>query len=132
MKKLQLTLLFIFGIIVHINAQVKGEVSGIKNEKLTNVNIYLANQYKGTTTNTNGAYELAITKTGKHSIIFQYLGYKTLKKDIFIEKFPYNLNVTLEESEVSLDIVNIYTKINPAIAIIKKNNSSAKTKLISY
>jgi hypothetical protein len=129
MKKLQLTLLFIFGIIVHINAQVKGEVSGIKNEKLTNVNIYLANQYKGTTTNTNGAYELAITKTGKYSIIFQYLGYKTLKKDIFIEKFPYNLNVTLEESEVSLDIVNINTKINPAIAIIKKTIAQQKQNL---
>jgi hypothetical protein len=129
MKNLQLTLLFIFGIIVQINAQVKGYVSGIKNEKLTNVNIYLANQYNGTTTNTNGAYELAITKTGKHSIIFQYLGYKTLKKDIFIEKFPYNLNVTLEESEVSLDIVNINTKINPAIAIIKKTIAQQKQNL---
>ena len=129
MKKLQLTLLFLFGTIVQINAQVKGEVSGIKNEKLTNVNIYLANQYKGTTTNTNGAYELAITKTGKHSIIFQYLGYKTLKKDIFIEKFPYNLNITLEESEVSLDIVNINTKTNPAIAIIKKTIAQQKQNL---
>ena len=129
MKKILFTFLFILSITFSLNAQVKGSVAGTNNEKLTNVNIYLADTYKGTTSNTNGIYELNISKTGNYTIVFQYLGYKTLKKQILIKKLPYILDVTLKESEVSLDEVNINTKVDPAIAIIKKTIAQQKQNL---
>ena len=102
MKKTILTFLLFFGVISNLTAQIKGTITGLNQEALTNVNIYLADTYTGTTTNTNGAYELTIAKTGNYTVVFQYLGYKTLKKDISITKLPYTLDITLEESEVSL------------------------------
>jgi len=126
MKKTILTYLLFFGVITSLTAQIKGTITGLNHEALTNVNIYLADTYTGTTTNTNGAYELGIPKTGNYTVVFQYLGYKTLKKEISITKLPHTLDITLEESEVSLDVVNINTKTDPAIAILKKTIAQQK------
>jgi len=129
MKKIILSLLLIFVTIFASQSQIKGRVTGQNHEALTNVNIYLADTYTGTTTNTNGAYELAITKTGNYTIVFQYLGYKTLKKEVLITKLPHNIDITLEENEVSLDVVNISTETDPAIAVIKKTIAQQKQNL---
>jgi len=129
MKKTLLTLLLIIGTIFASRGQIKGIITGLNQENLTNVNIYLSDTYTGTTSNTNGAYELAIPKTGNYTIVFQYLGYKTLKKEISITKLPHTLNITLEESEVSLDVVNISAKVDPALAIIKSTIAQQKQNL---
>jgi len=129
MKKTILSLLLIFGVLLASQAQIKGTITGLHQEALTNVNIYLDDTYTGTTTNTNGAYELALAKTGNYTVVFQYLGYKTLKKEVSITQFPHTLDITLEESEVSLDVVNINTKTNPAIAILKKTIAQQKQNL---
>jgi len=129
MKKTILTYVLLIGVISNVAAQIKGSITGINHEVLTNVNIYLADTYTGTTSNTNGSYELAISKKGNYTLVFQYLGYKTIKKEILIQEFPYILNITLEESEVSLDVVTINTKIDPALAIIKKTIAQQKQNL---
>jgi len=129
MKKTILTCLLFLGVFTSLTAQVKGTITGLNQETLTNVNIYLADTYTGTTSNTNGAYELGISKTGNYTVVFQYLGYKTLKKEILITKLPYILDITLEESEVSLDVVNINTKTDPALAIINKTIDQQKQNL---
>lgn len=79
MKK-NCTLLFFFYISFQLSAQIQGTVNNSKNEPLAYVSVYLENTHIGTTSNELGLYELNISKKGKHTIIFQYLGYKTLKK----------------------------------------------------
>ncbi len=107
-------------------AQVKGKVTTNNNKPLSFVSIYLENSITGTTTNDNGDYELAITKKGEHTIVYQILGFKTVKKKVDISSFPFILNVTLSEEQVALDEVLISSKENPANKIIRNAIASKK------
>jgi len=98
---------------ISIDAQIKGTVTSTKGEPLPFVNIFIENTYKGTTSNNDGFYELEYTNKNTVTIVFQYLGYKTLKKSVTIDALPYTLNITLDE-------VVVDAKENPANAIIKK------------
>lgn len=118
MKKLFLLFVLLF-IPMSILAQVKGKVTDTKKNPLSFVSVYLEKTLTGTTTNDNGGYVLKIPKKGKHTIIFQTLGYQTLKKEVNITSFPFELNVELEEENIQLEEVVISTKDNPANRIIR-------------
>ncbi len=101
-------------------SQVRGKITDAKNNPLSFVNIYLSESITGTTSNDDGEYILDVKKTGKHTIVFQFLGYKTLKKEVNITAFPFELNAQLQEENIVLDEISISTKDNPANAIIRK------------
>ncbi len=101
-------------------AQIRGKVVNKNNEPLPFVSIYLENTLQGTTTNDNGFYELPTTKTGKQTVVFQFLGYKTVKKEVTITQFPFELNAKMLEEEELLEEVTISSKENPANVIIRK------------
>ena len=117
MKKITF-LLFLF-ITSSILAQVKGKVTDSKNNPLSFVSVYLDKTVTGTTSNDNGDFILSLSKKGNHTIVFQILGYKTVKKTVNITSFPFLLNVVLEEENVQLDEISISTKDNPANRIIR-------------
>ena len=123
MKKL--TYLFLLACISNF-AQVKGTVTDEKGNPLPFVTIFSSNTYNGTTSNDNGIYELNIKKNGKHTLVFQYLGFKTQKIAIDIEKLPYLLNVKMIEENYTLNEVVINQKENPANAIIRSAIASKK------
>ena len=100
-------------------AQVHGTVTDTNGETLSLVSIYLNHTITGTTTNETGNYELDINKTGNYTIVFQFLGFKTQKKNVTITSFPFKLDVQLREVEIILDVVNINSKENPADKIIR-------------
>jgi hypothetical protein len=108
-------------------AQVKGVVTDTKGEPLSFVSIYLDKTVNGTTSNDNGAYVLDIASKGKYTIVFQFLGYKTLKKKVTITQFPFTLDAVLEEESVQLSEISISTDENPANIIIR-NTIAAKSK----
>jgi hypothetical protein len=107
-------------------AQIKGTITDIKGIPLSLVSIFEENTYNGTSSNEQGNYELNIKKTGKHTVVFQYLGFKTQKITITIDKFPYVLNAKLVEENLSLSEVVINTKENPANAVIRQAISNKK------
>jgi len=117
--KFKVTLIF-FCITVFSQAQITGVITDKNNESLPFVNIYFDGSNKGTTSNDEGVYELYIDKKGEYTIVFQYLGFKTVKKQINITSFPYKLNVTLLEDALALEEVTISSKENPAHRIIKE------------
>ena len=117
------------------NAQIKGTVTDSNNETLAFVNVFIADTYIGTTTNEEGDYNVKLSKKGTYNVVFQYLGYKTVKKEITIDKFPYLLNVSLTEDAVSLNTVKISSKDNPANKIIRNainNRKNVKEKLNNF
>ena len=117
MKKITfLLLLFISSTTI---AQVKGKITDKEGEPLSFVSVYLDKTVTGTTSNDNGDYFLELNKKGLHTIVFQFLGFKTLKKEINIISFPFELNVVLEEENIKLDEITISTKDNPANRIIR-------------
>jgi hypothetical protein len=118
------TFLLFFCLSISVLAQVKGNITDTNNTPLSFVSIYLDETVTGTTSNDDGTYVLSITKKGKHTIVFQILGYTTLKKEINITSFPFELNVQLEEENVQLAEISISTKDNPANRIIRNTIAS--------
>jgi hypothetical protein len=119
MNKLLLNLFFIaIGAIA--SAQVTGTVTDAKGEPLPFVNILVENTYKGTTSNDDGYYELSVSESKTYTIVYTFLGYKTVKKTVTINTFPHNIDITLEEESVSLGEVLVNSEDNPANAIIRQ------------
>lgn len=118
-------LLFIF-ISVQLSAQVKGTIKSPKNETLPFVSVYIENTYTGTSSNEQGLYELPISKAGTYTLVFQNLGYVTLKKEVEIKTFPYELNVILNEESIQLNEVIISSKENPANRVIRNTIDNRK------
>ena len=112
-------------------SQIKGTVTDDKGNPLPFVNIFEENTYNGTTTNDKGKFTLNV-KSENPTIIFQYLGYKTVKKSITKNQFAENLTITLVEENITLKEVVINPKDNPANEIIRnaiknKKENSEKT-----
>lgn len=110
-------------------SQIKGKISDEKGSPLPSVTIYEDNTYNGTTSNEQGYYDLNIKKLGKHTIVFQFLGYKTQKIVLEITSFPYNLDIKLAEESFSLNEVVINPKDNPANQIIRNAIANKKANI---
>ena len=113
-------------------AQVRGKVTDEKGNPLPFVNIFEENTYNGTTTNEQGRFEINIKTPGNHTLLFQYLGYKTAKQVVTLDKTPVEIEVILVEENIILNEVVINPKDNPANEIIRnaiknKKDNSAKT-----
>lgn len=133
--KYNLTLFLFFIFSISAFSQITGKVTNASQEPLPYVNIYLENTFTGTTTNENGVYELEVSNPGDYTLVFQFLGYKTLKKDIAPEEFPFILDIELEEETTSLEEVVIRARENPAHRIIAnaiQNRTLHKEKINAY
>ena len=124
MKKFYLLLILLVSFFS--NAQIRGTITDNKGTPLSLVTILEENTYNGTSSNEQGNYELNIKKAGKHTIVFQYLGYKTQKITLTIDKFPFTKNIQLVEENFSLSEVIINAKENPANTVIKQAIASKK------
>lgn len=101
-------------------AQIKGQVTDQNNISIPSASVLIVNTYNNTTTNDKGFYELSLEKTGKYNIVFKYLGYKTKIVSVDAAKFPFVLNVKLEEENFTLNEVVISSKEDPAYKVIRK------------
>ena len=101
-------------------SQIQGVVYDSNGETIPYVNIFIENSYVGTSSNAKGEYEINIKKKGNYTVVYQFLGYKTLKNNITVNEFPFKLNVVLEDENISLNEVIISSEENPANRIIKK------------
>jgi hypothetical protein len=117
MKKLVILLFFLS--VNFTYGQLTGTVKDATGAPLPYVNVFLKNTYTGTTSNSEGQYELTISNSGSYTVVFQFLGYKTVSKTIKIDSFPYTLNVVLEEENITLNEVFIDAQENPANRIVR-------------
>ncbi|HEX9826268.1 MAG TPA: DUF5686 family protein, partial [Flavobacteriaceae bacterium] len=116
----QLPYFFYFFLSLSAFSQIKGNITNPKNEPLPFVNIYIENTYLGTTSNDDGNYELNVSTPKTYTVVFQFLGYKTIKKTVTISEFPFELNAVLNEEEITLNEVVINANDNPANNIIRQ------------
>lgn len=128
MQKTLISTLLILTSIVSFS-QIKGNITDTKNQPLPFVNVFIENTYKGTTTNDSGYYELGVNDKKSYNLVFQYLGYKTVKKTVNVTEFPFIIDITLEEENVSLDEVIINSEENPANIILRKTIAKRKENL---
>ncbi|WP_031425708.1 DUF5686 and carboxypeptidase regulatory-like domain-containing protein [Flavimarina sp. Hel_I_48] len=117
LKNILLFFIFVFPILA--SAQIIGKITNTQGEGLPFVNIYIKDSQRGTTSNAEGNYQLAVEKADSYEIVFQFLGYSTKTVQVAPGKFPYELNITLTEEATSLDEVVVDARINPADRIIQ-------------
>ncbi|WGK64873.1 DUF5686 and carboxypeptidase regulatory-like domain-containing protein [Croceiramulus getboli] len=124
-------LIALCGLLVTLSggSQVVGKVTDEAGASLPYVNIYLQDSYTGTTTNADGNYKLELEKTGTYTLVYQFLGYQRLQKEVNIDRFPYILNVSLQPETTSLDEVVVSSDVNPADRIIRETIAKRKAYL---
>jgi len=136
MTKTTLTVFFSFFVSI-ISAQIVGTVRDDNGASLPFVNIYLEDSKEGTTTNGDGQYELDVLDSGAginatthtYTIVFQFLGYKTIRKEITTKKSRYTLDVVLIPETTSLDEVIVEAGVNPADRVVRATIAKRKTNL---
>ncbi|WP_335974346.1 outer membrane beta-barrel family protein [Gaetbulibacter jejuensis] len=129
MKKLLLLCLFAFTLSLSANATlaytekdgtVTGKVLDVNlNQPLPYVNIIIKNA-AGTTitggiTDDQGNFEIKNIPEGKSFLSAQYIGYKTVTKEIIVDKGSYRIdlgNIMLEEDIASLDEVTVVAEVS--------------------
>ena len=128
--------LLVVGCYAISNAQVSGVVTDTQGNTLPFVNVYVENTNIGTTTNGDGLYTLndkELIATGNSqktvTIVFQYLGFTTLKKEVNLKTTGITLDVSLKEGRTSLDEVVVIAGVNPADAIVKAAIAKRKENL---
>ncbi|WP_317128732.1 DUF5686 and carboxypeptidase regulatory-like domain-containing protein [Winogradskyella algicola] len=127
--KLKLHALFLLFVCTFASAQITGTITNTNGEPLPFVNILVENTFKGTTSNDDGYYELSVSEKKSCTIVYTYLGYKTVKKTVDVTSLPFKVDVTLEEESVSLNEVVVASEDNPANAIIRQAIAKRKENL---
>ena len=124
MYRLITVFFLLLGTLAH--SQIKGKVTASNGEPIPFVSITIENTYTGTTANEEGSYELPLKATGKYTMVFQSIGYKTKKIPVNITSFPYTLDVVLQDESYELKAVNVSNTEDPAYAIIRQAIASKK------
>ena len=121
----------VFALLLSLSAfsQIKGNITNSKNQPLPSVNIYIENTFIGTTSNDDGDYELNVSIPKTYAVVFQYLGYKTVKKMVAVKVFPFQLNAVLKEEKITLNEVVVNANDNPANNIIRQAIAKRKEHL---
>lgn len=125
MKKTILTFLFLVYSLVSYS-QITGTITDTEGNTLPFVNIYIESTYTGTITNDVGYYTLDVKQEKEYTLIFQYLGFETVTKNVHPSSFPFELNVSLKETATSLDQVIIDASEDPAYKIIRATIAQRK------
>lgn len=109
-----------------IFSQVTGTVKDNEGELLPFVNIYVKKTSNGTTSNINGEYALKLD-AGDYDITFQYVGFKTVNKNVTVLNEELSLDVVLFPEDYKLEEIVISANAeDPAYAIIRKAQEKRK------
>ncbi len=129
--------IFLISICQLVNAQEKGTVKGLltdkemNNEPLPFANVFLKGTSIGVTTDMDGTYVLS-TEEGSYTLVFSFLGYKTVEKEIVVkagETLTINQVMGAEEG-VTIDevVVTASTSKEKETALILQQKKAVSIK----
>lgn len=123
---LTLALLFV-STCAHANAGgVRGNVKDEKGEPLAYTTIFVKQTGSGTIANVNGNYEITLPP-GQYELVFQYLSYETIVKQVEITDEFIEINIVLNPQATLLETVIISSgDEDPAYTIMRKAIAKAK------
>jgi hypothetical protein len=109
------------------NSRISGFVNTKSNQLLPYANVIILGTSVGASTNFDGEHTLPLT-AGKHSISFQFVGYKTQIITMEVRAGEYKkLDITLAEEKLLLDMVVVRPNgENPAYSIIRGTQENKK------
>ena len=121
--KITFTPLIILFLLFNINkssGQITGTIKDDNGESLAFAAVYVKGTTSGTFSNDKGEYLLNLNK-GKQTLVFRYMGYKTIEMDIDYKGTKIYKDITMYPDNVMLQEVVIKANAeDPAYAIIRK------------
>lgn len=132
MKKYILYIFIVFTTLTNAQSSLNGIITDANSKiSLFGVNIYIRSLQKGTTTNEHGYYELKNIPSGTFNVVFEYLGFQTVEKNITFNSPSLKLDVTLKASVLEMDEVIVSTPFNKIQSenVVKVAHKKIKTLL---
>jgi hypothetical protein len=110
--------------------RISGTVSDEAGRPLSFANVYIQGTTRGTTTNADGHYTLELG-AGNYEIVFRFIGYKTLTRQISLIDAPLTFDVRMQPESLVLETFTVTSKggkrEDPAYRIIR--NAIARRKI---
>ncbi len=88
------------------DGRISGKILSETGEALPGVSVAVVGTASGTTTNSEGIYELRLT-SGTYNLSISYIGYETITQQIVVGSGNQDFNFTLKESNAALNEVVI-------------------------
>lgn len=99
---------------------IRGRITNSGGEPVSYASIYIPQMTSGTTSNHEGNYELKLAE-GKYTLLFQYLGYQTISRDVTVGKTFQQIDVVLSAQNYTIPEIEVLaTKEDPAFRIMRK------------
>ena len=90
------------------SASVKGTITDAQQEPLAGVNISLRKLHKGTSSSTEGNYQLENLPAGTHTLTFSFVGYQSLQKEVILDQGEtLTLDITLEQQRLESGTITV-------------------------
>lgn len=104
-----------------VNAQgIRGRITGERGEAVAFATVYVPHLSTGTTSNIDGNYELKLPE-GKHTVLFQYLGYQTQTAELVLGKSFQEFNVSLMTQNYRIPEIKILASgEDPAYYVMRR------------
>ena len=105
---------------------LSGTITDENGNPLAFATVYIPDRQSGTACNEDGLYSIRLGR-GTHTIIFQYLGYKTVEERVQMRDDDIVLDISLELQPVELEGVTVSSdREDPAYTIMRKAIAKAK------
>ncbi len=101
-------------------SKISGKVTDSEGSPLPFLTVFVEGTTNGTTTNSNGDYFLNLPN-GKYTLVYRFVGFKTLKKVVDLGTGNLILNIQMEEEVMQLKEISISANAeNPAYEMIRQ------------
>ena len=111
--KSYIAILFIgLSLFAHAQQKISGIITNTQNEPLFNVEVYIEDLHKGTSTNEEGYYQLQNLPNTPIKITVAFIGFTTETKIISLQNKETTLNFSLEEAVFKMDEIIVSTAFN--------------------
>lgn len=107
MNRLITFLLFIHGSLAIAQTQISGTVNAQKAEALPGVNVFIKGTYDGATSKSDGRFSFKTDEVGEHTLVFQFVGYKTQEHSVNLSGEAIEINAQMKEAIDQLKAVTI-------------------------
>jgi iron complex outermembrane receptor protein len=101
-----------FSLFIYSQNTLTGKVTDSNDAPLPGVDIYIPNLHKGTSTDIDGNYIIKNLPNNSITIVFAFIGYKSISKTIELNKNETNLDIVLKESVFQMDEIIVSTPFN--------------------
>ncbi|MEQ9424173.1 MAG: DUF5686 and carboxypeptidase regulatory-like domain-containing protein [Cyclobacteriaceae bacterium] len=123
------SILIVFLIITAPNILCAGKVGGritdLLGQGLPFATLYIQGTTIGTTSNARGYFSLDVPN-GQHTLVFQYVGYKTLNRKVDVGDARMSIQIVMEPETIQLQEVVVNANENPAERVIKETINKRK------